>query len=639
MAYSEQDILDVVTQCEDEQSEYRIMAQKWEDMWALQGVFKRSARQAIEQDGQEQVILPTPYNVVSLTTRLLSDFPKLSVPARGISEEENERSERVERWLTAAWQQIIRQQHTDVIANAKWQSATRGAHAFEVKWIDDALPQALKGKRFPIMVRNLDPLNVGVKQGPLWTDYAFHKYEDTVVNLRQRYPKLELGKSTVNPSVPRDKDEKLSVVDFWWMEKGNVWNSVLVEDKFAKKPKQTNYSFIPIVWGGGDTSFAKNLAYRNLSILHPIADLWPYMCRLASQMGTGLLWYFWPHVAVMNENGLALPSNLTVRPGVTQEYPWGTKIDLIQMQPNVPLAQTMQSQLEAAVQQATFPGVMYGQAPGEIQAGYGVSILANAAEGRIASMRRNLELSLEYVSGLMLQLVEEFAGADGVRAWGKDERTNGFFYETVKAEDIGGFYECNAAMKPAVPQNDTQQQTLALRWLEQGIVSREFYRNHMINQPIPPDEAERVRVEKAMETPEFGPKMALMALTKRYPETWPEIVKGTQAEGMAQEMGLLPKPPPPPQMGMPGMPPGMNPGMPPGGMPGGMQMPPGMPQGGPMPIQPPSMNMDAGTIPPQMGAQLSPEMMGLQGIDPIIFQQLMGRPMPPGEELNALGGV
>lgn len=58
-----------------------------------------------------------------------------------------------------------------------------------------------------------------------------------------------------------------------------------------------------------------------------------------------------------------------------------------------------------------------------------------------------------------------------------------------------------------------------------------------------------------------------------------------------------------------------------------------------MPIQPPSMNMDAGTIPPQMGAQLSPEMMGLQGIDPIIFQQLMGRPMPPGEELNALGGV
>ena len=62
--------------------------------------------------------------------------------------------------------------------------------------------------------------------------------------------------------------------------------------------------------------------------------------------------------------------------------------------------------------------------------------------------------------------------------------------------------------------------------------------------------------------------------------------------------------------------------------------------GGPGPIQPPSPNLDAGTIPPQMAGQLTPELMGLPpDMPPELFAQLMGNPLPPGEELAALGGM
>jgi hypothetical protein len=51
------------------------------------------------------------------------------------------------------------------------------------------------------------------------------------------------------------------------------------------------------------------------------------------------------------------------------------------------------------------------------------------------------------------------------------------------------------------------------------------------------------------------------------------------------------------------------------------------------------MNLDMGTLGVEQQGQLTPELMGLPpGMDPAMFAQLMGQPLPPGEELNGLLG-
>jgi hypothetical protein len=47
-----------------------------------------------------------------------------------------------------------------------------------------------------------------------------------------------------------------------------------------------------------------------------------------------------------------------------------------------------------------------------------------------------------------------------------------------------------------------------------------------------------------------------------------------------------------------------------------------------------------GGIPPEAQGQMTPELMGMPAnMDPIMFAQMMGQPMPPGEELNRLQGL
>ena len=84
-----QDILDRVGQVEDERAKYREMAIEWEKMWRLEH-FKRSSKEAVEIDGQEQVTMPTPFNVVNLAQRLFSSVPKIEVPANDANNEADE---------------------------------------------------------------------------------------------------------------------------------------------------------------------------------------------------------------------------------------------------------------------------------------------------------------------------------------------------------------------------------------------------------------------------------------------------------------------------------------------------------------------------------------------------------------------
>jgi hypothetical protein len=643
------DIQARVSNTEDARAKYREMAAKWEKMWLLDAGYSKTLQEAIEKDGREQVTTADPFNVVNLAQRLISTMPRIDCPPKEVTEDATKHAQSKEQFLLAMWQQMAKLQGRNILYDASWMSLVRGRVVFEVKWIKEALPKKLQDKRFPISIRVLDPCNVGVHRGPLYVEYAYHKYSDKVVNVRQKYPKL----SCWDERDFADENNDVNVVDFWWMDadSGDVWNAILVEDEFAKKPKKTSYEFIPIIEVYGDSAPTKDEAYRGLSILYSLDGPWQYKCRLQSNLGTGVLWATWPFFTVTNEEGHEIP-DIKVRPGATENVPMGTKIDQILPQINLNTIEGMLAKVDESLQQSAFPNVMYGDA-GSMQAGYGVSLLSDAARGRIKSFLEYLELGVMMVNEAVMSLIEVMDDDDkGVEIWGKNAKDNKLYKLCLYAKDLGGYYENMVTLRPNLPQDDMARQAFGLQLQQGGNLSRQTLWDKFLNIEVPTDEQDRIWTDRLFDSPELGANIQLTKLVQIYPKTWEMIIKGTPLEETARKMGILPPPPPPmgPPMGPPpgmGGPPGMMPpgmpGLPPmppdGGPPPGMMGPP--PPGGPMPLQPPAIPMPmGGGMPPAMQGQIEPEMMGLPPDgDPALFAQLMGQPLPPGEEMNLLAGL
>lgn len=654
MKLTEKQIIDRVEKVESDMANYRALANRWESMWELQA-FDASDKQAVEQDGMKQVTLPTPYNTVGLGMRLISPVPKILVPSKESTAESEGRSQKRQNWLGSTWQQVRRDTMSSPIDNAAWQSMVRARSAFDIRWIKKDLPRGMKD-RFPILIRNLEPKNVGVKRGPLYVEYAYHKYDCPLWDVVQRYPKLE-GKECIQKHRAKNGteewlSEEVCVIDFWYRSDGKVWNAVLIEDEFAIPPYDSKYPDIPIVVGYADTSMATDPAMRSLSILHGMDGLWQYQCEAMSLMATGLLWYFWPYIYAQNEHGEDIP-DFYPRPGGLDTLPWGTKLDTLSVQPNMPLAQNIMSVIDSHMQQSSFPGVLYGEAPGELQAGYGVNLLSDAAKGRMRMIITNLELVIMQVNRIVLGLADRFGGPNGVDVWAMSEKTSQPQRTTLYKEDLDdGYYENQVILKPQLPEDDMQRLALGIQLVNAGLISARTFRDSWLSMPLPDDEENRIHLEQALKTPELAPKAAIAAIRAWYsPEVSEETIRGTPLEQFAKPPEPAGGPPPgamPPGGAQP--PPGPPPG-PPGPVgspiPGQMAGPPPPGPGGPLtqggqPMQPPAgpMGPMGGGIPPELQGQITPEMLDmLRRQNPLLFAQLTGQPVPPQEELAMTGGL
>ena len=512
-----QEILHLVDQAEADKMLYRREAAEWEKMWSLKA-FDESKEDAL-LEGREQVVLPDPYNVVQLATRLFSSRPSITCPSEDVTADKDDSAQKRQKFLEALWHRANREQRKDLIKEAAMYGLIRGRFAFDIRWIGNALSENQKKRRMPILVRTLDPLNVGEKRGPLGLRWAYHLYEESFPNIVQQWPKAK-GKIVRSETVKskREENESLNVLDFWWINAdGEVWNAVLVEDKFAKAPSKTDYPDIPIVTGFADYSPIGGEEHRGLSILHPMNGTWQYRCRLASQMGTGVLWYFWPAITVMNEMGHEVP-DIQLKPGQTTNLPYGTKVDTIRFEPNVPIAQMMQSQLAQADQQSSFPGVLYGQAPGDIQAGYAISILSEAARGRISDLMTQLEMAISNINEIALGLVEKMATSKGVSIWGYDEAKDRQVHVGISPDDIDGYLENYVRIPTNVPNDDMGKKAMGLQEVDKGIISTSTYRQNYSTFPMPADEAKRVMLERAMQNPELQQRAMEIALQEYWGE-------------------------------------------------------------------------------------------------------------------------
>lgn len=658
-------ILDRVTRHDYERTAYKTKVLNWQRMWKLDPGFNEPLSQAILK-GQEQVVTPTPFNVVNLSQRLLSTTPQVNVIPMDIASEESVGySESCEKWLTAMWKRINFDQRKNVLADAVLDVLLCGRFAFEVKWIKQNLPPALKKTVFPILVRTLNPVEVGMSMGPYAPEFAYHMYTDTARNVVRRWPDLKNAEAgsklrqvidNMERNSQRTEDQEVCVIDYWAMdpETGAIHNAVMVEDEYALEYKVTKYPYIPIIVGKGDYAPHLGDAFDGLGILHSIDGLWQYDCRLKSQMATGLLWYFWPEFLVSNENNLPV-DDIEIGPGRTEPVPYGTKVEQITMNPNVPLAEAVSTFVEGAIQQSTYPEVMYGQAPGDLQAGYGVSLLSDAAKGRIKNFQESLEMALSHVNSLVLCLVEKFGGKDGVDIYGVDARDNLKYRLNLNKSMIQGNYQNEVKITPAIPQDDANRIVIGKQMADGHYISNDTFRDQYLSVKAPTDESKRIAFEEVMQSDElrnFRGQQALIAyfgeekaLAVMYGTTYmPEPPEGYTWTKQPDGSVTLKKAPPPQPT------PGPSPLGPPNGVgPLGPPMPPtnsGPPLGGPPslapPIQPPATlaGPTGGGFPPTMNGQFSPELMGQNpAMPPGQFDALMNTLGSGQQQMNLAAGM
>jgi hypothetical protein len=650
-------ILDRVRRHEDSRQPYIQKANKWEKMYRLDPGFNRTLQQAVAS-GQEQVVLPTPFNAINLSQRLLSTSPRIDViPLDPIDKNSVEYAEQCEKWLTAMWTEINAAHQRNILGDATWQVLALGRFALEIKWIKDEIPKRFRNQMLPIRIRTLEPRKVGIRRGPIVTEFAYY--------IEEEMPLLEVLREwkTLADDAPSDsklyqlieqqkrnnyKDEETTVryIDYWQVdpEEGTVQNAVMVDDCYAKKLSDTDYPEIPIVVGRGDYAVGLGDDYDGLSILHPLEGLWEYECRLTSQMATALLWHFWPAITVQNEQGQPV-EDIDISPGTTSPVPWGTKIDMHRIEPNVPLAQAVYNQIEQYVQQSTYPEVMYGQAPGDLQAGYGVSLLSDSAKGRVKNYQESLEMGLEHAHRVVLGLIDAFGGSKGVDIYTVDEKNDENLKLSLNKKMIKGIRQTKVRISPAVPQDNAARVSMGLQIANAKYISAQTFLDKFLDVNVPTDETKRLALEELMQSDEMRPYRLRRAAEEFYGAESLDVLFGTPfmpepppgfewTKGDNGQVQLTPTEPPPPPGPGPDDPMPMEP--PPEG-------PPGMdPMGGP-PIQPEMPipgPMGGSSIPPVMQGQFEGETLGLpQDMDPMLFDQMMNTPGSVQEQIRMAGGL
>ena len=537
MKYAIDDIKMMVTDIERELADYRKNAEACEKMWALQP-FADTSETYLHQDGVEAIATADPYNVIQLLLRFVAGEPRIEVPYISTTEDDDKRSQKLEQFLTAFWAQLRRQAGRNLMQDGAWYSGVRGRGVMEIQWTGFEMPErARKAGMTPISLRFLDPLDTGFCYGPWGTDYAFHRYDETRSYIRQAYPDYELDEVDPRKGYKGD-NKKYKVTSMWIAEPDAVLHCVLINDKWALEPTKTKYRYVPMIEWMGDGAPIADQAARSLSLLHPLKDLWPAKSRLVSRMSTMFLYYAEPIYKAMNPKDQSWKQPLTIKPGAVFELTGEQNLDVIRADPNIPMATTLLQIIDAQIQQATFPSVMYGE-EGGASSGYAINQLASSARGRINTIRMNLESAVERANEIVLSLVEVFGDDDGVTVMAAgDQPGERGRPVSIRASDIKGNYANTVLLVPEIPTDETQRLMTWSQLVDKGLVSEQFFRDRIVNIPVPRDEDLRITIERAYKAmPELQQKTFLAAMRERYKkgEQWRRIIAGTPLEALNQQ--------------------------------------------------------------------------------------------------------
>lgn len=647
------EIQDVVLETERKRSKWARAAEIWEQDYKL-ARYEDSREAKRELDGVDVVVSPDPYNIIQVLQRMVANEMRVEIPSISTKEDDEDRSQVMEAWAVSFDTLSNRQQGTNHITDMTTLSGVLGRGAAQILWIGDVIPKGVGTDRIlPIWRRTLEPRNVGLGRNAYWTDYGYHKYRTTRAEVEQRYPKFRLPDYSPTDKVSGYYNDSHEVIDFWSLHQGAIWHTVLVDGDYAKSPTKMDYPDIPIIeWYADGAPFGDELG-RSMGILHPVHELWRMKCDLMSRVATGLMYHYDPLAIARN---FGPDDKIAVGPGETIYLSGEQSLEFVSPQPNVPMAETLLSMIQQGIDQATFPGVTYGEGPGGGNSGYAINSLQQQARGRANNIRDNIEGACEREYELIFSLIEAFAPDEGVQIYARNKSGERGRPLTLNKKIIKGNYANHVRLIPEQPLDDIQKILGWSQLVEKGIISAALFRDEALNIQMPRDEETRIVLEQTLKSPEMQPKVQLRSMQKSFnQDDWELMIVGTpleqvhqqeqqwreqkkaeeeqakeqrrmEKEQKAMQEAMMNMPPLSMSMGNP-LEPGMNP------IPGGF---PGQPPISGPPTQFPGMDIQPSGIdgvPPSMAGQFDPNMLGLEGAMPGTFQGLTGGAPPSDEEL------
>jgi hypothetical protein len=339
---------------------------------------------------------------------------------------------------------------------------------------------------FPFVLRNVLPQNLiwdDSRTGPHW---VIETYQAPSWRIRQRYPEWNSNKN----------DSGMAQWSEYW---DSVWYGYIADNEWVWGPFKHGYGFMPYRSINPSQSMSHSEGVpedRYRGILRPVHSLLDEQARLYTAMAAIVRKYAWKTIDITGPRSMAEDVADTYQLfGSYNVIPTGVRVDSspeLQMPPDLMVAI---DRIETQIEEATFPNVVRGVRPTGVGSGFGISVLAGTGRLVFQPVASGMARMIENVnSGNAMLLENKARGAVTVHA--RSEIHN--FDQTIKPDDIRGYYENFVDLKAEAPEEREREALLAANLFDRGLLSKyEAQRRAGVVNPL--EEQFQQRLEKVLD--------------------------------------------------------------------------------------------------------------------------------------------
>ena len=502
----------------------------------------------------EQVRTPIAHQIVErMVGTLTADPMTMEVPPADETEDALERSSRVEKFLSAAVDQLEKQGDEDTIERfiesliADGHGCMRMLHAPQLwrgfpKRAKDSENEAdynkraegwKKGRPLPIAWNWVDPLTAYPLFGEFGLEALLETADRDILSLEQRESKWNVLRPDLHELSRVRRGNAGGVVKFQqlWTRDELVY---AVEGEIVHRQKNP-YGRPPYAYSFGFATSSREPEKMGLSALWPIRRLVPQLDRLLSQKATAVRMWCWPTV-IIKQNPIAqqhllgdVTGNPTVRtfeiaPGAVINLYADEDISFLTWQGNGPDADELIQLVMQFVERAGLSDSMYGQNAGG-DSGYAINQLIGAARMRFKPIVTHAERAIEQQLCTLLDIAEYRVKQPlHVFASGKDGG-----WVSVSPDDLDGYRMVRVNLNPIMPTDAYARSSKVINEVGARLKSRRTGMEE-IGVEQPDEEENRILVEAWKDLPEVRQWLAAEAIKR----AGLKLAKGDMSMGQVQ---------------------------------------------------------------------------------------------------------